>query len=135
MNYDDIINLPHYVSAKRPQMSMEDRAAQFSPFAALVGYEDGIAETNRQVEQFAELNEDYLQELDEKLLYIQGRIDERPLAEITYFEPDGTKRGGAYKTVRGNVKRIDRDKRQVVFSDKRAVSLNLITAINLAEQC
>lgn len=135
MNYDDIINLPHYVSAKRPQMSMEDRAAQFSPFAALVGYEDGIAETNRQVEQLAELNEDYLQELDEKLQYIQGRIDECPLAEITYFEPDETKRGGAYKTVRGNVKRIDGDKRQIVFSDKRTISLNLITAINFAEPC
>lgn len=131
MNYDDIINLPHYVSAKRPQMSMEDRAAQFSPFAALVGYEDGIAETNRQVEQLAELNEDYLQELDEKLQYIQRRIDECPLAEITYFEPDETKRGGAYKTVRGNVKRIDGDKRQIVFSDKRTISLNLITAIRI----
>lgn len=131
MNYDDIINLPHYVSAKRPQMSMEDRAAQFSPFAALVGYEDGIAETNRQVEQLAELNEDYLQELDEKLQYIQRRIDECPLAEITYFEPDGVKRGGAYKTVRGNVKRIDGDKRQIVFSDKRTISLNLITAIRI----
>lgn len=131
MNYDDIINLPHYVSAKRPQMSMEDRAAQFSPFAALVGYEDGIAETNRQVEQLAELNEDYLQELDEKLQYIQRRIDECPLAEITYFEPDGVKRGGAYKTVRGNVKRIDGDKRQIVFSDKRTISLNLIAAIRI----
>lgn len=131
MNYDDIINLPHYVSAKRPQMSMEDRAAQFSPFAALVGYEDGIAEANRQVEQLAELDENYLQELDEKLQYIREHIAERPFAEITYFEPDGAKRGGSYKTVRGNVKRIDRDKRQIVFSDKRTISLNLITAIRI----
>ena len=37
-NYNDIINLPHHVSATRPQMSMMDRAAQFSPFAALTGY-------------------------------------------------------------------------------------------------
>ena len=74
MTYDDIINLPHYVSPKRPQMSMEDRAAQFSPFAALVGYEDTIDETNRQVEQFAELDENYLCELDEKLQQIHQRI-------------------------------------------------------------
>ncbi|MBR3002292.1 MAG: hypothetical protein IKF38_01815 [Clostridia bacterium] len=45
--YEDIINLPHHVSKKHPQMSMEARAAQFAPFAALVGYEDAIEETTK----------------------------------------------------------------------------------------
>ena len=40
--YDDIINLPHHVSKRHPQMSMWNRAAQFAPFAALTGYDDAI---------------------------------------------------------------------------------------------
>lgn len=133
MSYDDIIDLPHYVSAKRPQMSMEDRAAQFSPFAALVGYDDGIAEANRQVERFAELDENYLQELDGKLQSVRQRLSEFPLVEITYFIPDETKEGGSYKTVRGNVKKIDENKRLVCFTDRRCVDICKIAAINLLE--
>lgn len=49
--YDDIINLEHHVSAKRPQMSLHDRAAQFAPFAALTGYEDVINEAAQEVEE------------------------------------------------------------------------------------
>ena len=44
-NYDDIINLPHHVSKRHPQMSMWNRAAQFAPFAALTGYEESIKDT------------------------------------------------------------------------------------------
>lgn len=131
MTYDDILNLPHHVSKKRPQMSMEDRAAQFSPFAALVGYEDTIDETNRQVEQLTELDENYLYELNEKLVRIQERIAERPLVEVTYFVPDQLKSGGAYKTVCGNVKKIDKDKQSICFVDKQTVDINRITAITV----
>ena len=49
-NYDDIINLPHHVSDHHPRMSMSDRAAQFSPFAALTGYEQAVQETARRVD-------------------------------------------------------------------------------------
>ena len=133
MTYDDIINLPHHVSVKRPQMSMEDRAAQFSPFAALVGYEDTIDETNRQVEQFAELDENYLCELDEKLQQIQQRIAERPYVEITYFVPDELKSGGAYATTQGNVKKIDKDNHLICFTDKQNIDINRITSITVLE--
>lgn len=131
MTYDDIIKLPHYVSKKRPQMSMEDRAAQFSPFAALVGYESEIAETNRQVEQLSDLDENYLCELDEKLRYVQVRIAEQPLVEITYFVPDRVKCGGSYKTVRGNVCKLDKDNRLLCFKDKSAVKIDFITNITV----
>lgn len=133
MTYDDIINLPHYVSPKRPQMSMADRAAQFSPFAALVGYDDSIAEANRQVEAFADLDENYLQELDEKLQYIQQHISEQPFVEITCFVPDQVKSGGAYKTMQGNVKKIDKDRHSICFVNKQNIDINSITAINIVE--
>lgn len=129
--YKDIINLPHYVSKKRPQMSMEDRAAQFAPFSALVGFDDGIEETNRQVEQFTDLDEDVMQELDEKLRYIQTHIAENPLVEITYFVPDGLKEGGEYKTVRGSVKKIDKDNVSICFTDKQSFLIKTIRQIIL----
>ena len=55
--YDDIINLPHHVSKTRPQMSMVDRAAQFSPFAALTGYDAAIKETGRLTDEKVNLSE------------------------------------------------------------------------------
>lgn len=131
MTYEDIINLPHYVSKKRPQMSLYDRAAQFSPFAALVGFDDEIEETNRQVEQFAELDENYLQELDEKLRYIQEHLDEHPLVEITYFVPDEVKSGGSYKNVQGRVKKIDVDKQLICIEDKTQIDIKSITVISI----
>lgn len=131
MSYDDIINLPHYVSKKRPQMSMIDRAAQFSPFAALVGFDDGIAETNRQTEDFVSLDENYLQELDEKLLYVKEHISEQPQIEITFFVPDAQKDGGAYKTLRGKLKKLDNDKQLLIFADKQQIPLQMVVSIKL----
>ena len=129
MSYEDIINMPHHVSKKHPQMSMEDRAAQFSPFAALVGFDDEIAETNRQVEQFVDLDENYLAELDEKLRYVREHVSERPTVEITYFVPDELKIGGAYKTVSGNVKRIDEVNRILVLTQNQSIPLHKIVGL------
>lgn len=112
---------------------MEDRAAQFSPFAALTGFDDTISESDRQVEQFADFDENYLQELDGKLQFIQERISMRPQVEITYFVPDGTKKGGTYKTARGGVKRIDKYKRQVCFEDRRSVCIDNIKEITVLD--
>ena len=49
--YDDIINLPHHVSTKHPQMSMYNHAAQFSPFAALTGYDKAIEDARKKQEE------------------------------------------------------------------------------------
>ena len=105
--YDDIINLPHHVSAVRKRMSMHDRAAQFSPFAALTGYDDAIDETARLTDKQFELSEDERNRLDEQLRLIADRIEEQPELEVTYFQPDELKEGGAYLTTRGCVRRID----------------------------
>lgn len=60
--YEDIMELPHHVSSKHPQMPMSDRAAQFSPFAALVGYDDAIKEASRIIDEKIEPEEDMLSE-------------------------------------------------------------------------
>ncbi|MBR4096001.1 MAG: hypothetical protein IKK42_01695 [Oscillospiraceae bacterium] len=131
--YDDIINLPHHVSATRPQMSMHDRAAQFSPFAALTGYDDAVEETARLTDEQYELSEDARNRLDEQLKLIADRIDEQPEIEITYFVPDEKKNGGAYFTFKGNLRRIDEYAMELVFTEGTRINLDYISDINVAE--
>ena len=105
--YDDIINLPHHVSATRPQMPMIDRAAQFQPFRALTGYEDAVQETARQTDEPPELTEDEKALLDAKLQKLSDSIDSHPRVTLTWFQPDKKKPGGAYVITTGELKKID----------------------------
>lgn len=98
-------------------MSMEDRAAQFSPFAALTGYDAAIAETARLTDQRVELDEYERQALNEKLQFISEHLNEPPKVSITYFLPDARKDGGEYVTVTGNVKKIDDYEHKIVLMD------------------
>ena len=112
--YADIINLPHHVSKVHPQMSMAQRAAQFSPFAALVGYEDVIDETARQTDSKRELDETEKIELDRKLCVIESHLAEKPLVEIEFFVPDKTKAGGEYVFKSGSIVKIVPTERVVI---------------------
>lgn len=115
--YADIIHLPHHKAQNRPHMSMYDRAAQFSPFAALTGFEGVIAETGRLTDQKVELSESEKVLLDQKLTLIDDVIQDKHHPEITvvYFVPDYLKDGGAYQEYTGKVRQIDTTKRKVVF--------------------
>lgn len=113
--YDDIINLPHHVSTKRPQMSMIDRAAQFSPFAALTGYDAAIKETGRLTDERINMDESSLERLNMKFQLLVERMDEQPEVTFTYFKPDNRKEGGAYVTVTGSVKKVDLYERVLIL--------------------
>ena len=104
--YDDIINLPHHISPTRQRMSMHDRAAQFAPFAALVGYDDAVAETARLTETRPELDEQEHKELDMRLRYLADHLKEQPVVHIRYFMPDERKSGGAIMEFNGIVRKI-----------------------------
>lgn len=106
-NYDDIIDLPHHVSETHPPMSRADRAAQFSPFAALTGYDAAVRETARVTERRIELDEGVKAELNAQLNCILEHLSEHPQVSITYFMPDEKKSGGAYRTVTGAVRKLD----------------------------
>lgn len=129
--YDDIINLPHHVSKTRPQMSMHDRAAQFSPFAALTGYDEAVEETARLTDEQYELSEDARNKLDEQLRLIADRIDEQPEIEVTYFVPDVLKEGGKYVVTKGLVRIIDEYAREIVFADGTRIGLDAISEIKV----
>ena len=122
--YEDIINLPHHVSKTRPQMSMLDRAAQFSPFAALTGYDAAIKETGRLTDEKIEMDEDRKTALDMKQTYLIEMLDEQPEISITYFLPDTKKSGGAYVTVTGNLKRFDEYERLLILTDGKKIPMD-----------
>ena len=128
--YDDIIDLPHHVSGNRPRMSSADRAAQFSPFAALTGYEAAVKESERLTDSKQELTDDEKIALNEKLQIIIENIDYAPSVTLTYFVPDKLKEGGEYVTKTGEVKEIDSYTRTVVFTDKTGVEIDQIRAVN-----
>ena len=105
--YKDMLHLPHPVSATHPRMALQDRAAQFSPFAALAGYDDALRETARRTDRFVELDEDRKQELDRQISYLQQHLLDTVSVKIIYFVPDEKKDGGSYTAVEGCVRKID----------------------------
>ena len=127
--YDDIINLPRPVSKKRSPISNSDRAAQFSPFAALTGYDAVIAETGRLTDTQIELDEGGKALLDEKLQAIREHLAEHPAVKLTVFCPDSRKSGGAYETITGNVKKIDPVARILVLTGGEVIPIDRIYGI------
>ena len=124
--YDDIIHLPHYQSKTRPHMSNYERAAQFSPFAALKGYEDEIEETARYTEGKAEQDEAKIYAINEVLVELKRRERERPSVRITYFKADEKKAGGAYLTFEGRLKKLDGYARKLALEDEIVPFENII---------
>lgn len=121
--YEDIINLPHYVSVTRPRMPISDRAAQFSPFSALTGYDAVISEASRLTDEKIDLDDEQKAIINKKLHIIQNAIKEKPNVIITYFKKDDKKDGGTYVTVNGAVKKIDKYNGSLILTDKNIVPI------------
>ncbi|MDE7234692.1 MAG: hypothetical protein K2N29_06490 [Ruminiclostridium sp.] len=128
--YDDIIDLPHHVSKKHPQMSLHDRAAQFSPFAALTGYEDAVGEAARLTDRRQALDEEQAAHLEQQLSLLTETVGDRPEIMVTYFLPDARKSGGKYVTVQGTLRRIDETEKTLIFTDGRRIAIRDILEIS-----
>ena len=127
--YDDIIHLPHPTSSKHPRMPIADRAANFSPFAALAGHSAAIAETARLTNQKAELDEDARAELDRRQAVLLEQIGQQPEVTVTWFQPDERKDGGAYVTTTGWLKKIDEIERVLVLTDGTRIPLEDVAGL------
>ena len=128
--YDDIINLPHHVSPTRQRMSMHDRAAQFAPFAALVGYDDAVAETARLTESRPELDGQEQRAINERLAYIADHIHEQPEVRVKYFISDEHKSGGAIVEVSGKVKKVSTTDGTIVIADGNSAAIRDIICVS-----
>jgi len=126
--YADIINLPHHVSKDRSHLTMHQRAAQFSPFAALVGYSDVIDEIESVTTPERELSEDEKAELDRRIAIIAAHLSDNPVVTVEYFVPDSRKEGGEYRVKTGKVERISQAKRVVVVSGE-SIRVNRIVRL------
>lgn len=120
--YDDIINLQRHISNKHKPMSIESRAAQFAPFAALTGHEEAVKETERLTDSKKIIDENYKSILDDKINNILINIKNHPLVSITYFINDTKKAGGQYHKKIGNIKKVDLYERQIIFTDKTKIN-------------
>lgn len=123
-NYDDIKHLTRPQYDDLQPMSMSDRAAQFSPFAALVGYGDAVAETARLTDSRIELTEDEINELNVNLNRLLDNLDEQPEIKVTYFVPDEKKSGGKYVDKVGVVRIYDSYANELVFTDGARVAVS-----------
>ncbi len=128
--YDAILHLPHHVSEKHPPIPMEERAAQFSPYAALTGFGAVINETRRLTDPRQILSEETLAQLNRQYQLLLEHLPERPEITVTYFQPDGRKEGGAYLTLTGRVKKVEAYEQRLVLEDGSVIAMENIMAMD-----
>ena len=128
--YEDMLLLSPPVSQKHPKMSMLQRAAQFSPFAALTGYEEAVEETARHTDEKAELSEYQIAVINNKLNVALEKKDQNPVLNITFFKPDTRKQGGDYITISGVIKKVDEITHDIVLKNGFQIPVNLIYDIS-----
>lgn len=129
--YDDMIDLPRHVSKVRQRMSIENRAAQFSPFAALTGYDEAVKETSRLTDDRVELDENAMAIIDMKLNMLSDKTDELREVSITYFKTDPKKKGGTYITEVVGVKKVDSLERRLVLENDNKIFIDDILDIDI----
>lgn len=127
--YEDMLDLPHHVSPTRPRMTMAERAAQFSPFAALTGFGSVLDESARTTQIRPELDDSARSEIDTRLQALRAALPDAPAATITYFRPDNKKTGGAICDVTGKVRKFDLDRRLMLLQDGTVIPLDDILQV------
>lgn len=130
-NYDDIINMKHHESKIHKRMSVEDRAAQFAPFAALTGYAEAINESGRLVEKKKELTDEEIDVINNKIQYVLNNKDVNVI--IVYFIPDDLKNGGKYVSVNGYLKYYDQINKMIILQNKLKIKIDDILSIECSE--
>lgn len=131
--YEDMLYMDPPVSKTHRKMSVQDRAAQFMPFAALTGYEDLIRESSRITQSCIELSETEIEELKQKLEILQKHENEKPLIKVQYFIRDLKKSGGSYQTVEKHLHRIDDIEKKIIFKDRTTIQFEEILSIEHEE--
>lgn len=130
-NYEDIRNHKRYQLKHHTPMSLESRAAQFAPFAALVGYDEEIGEAARSTDGREELSEDAIDALNQAFQKLLEHEEERPLVMVIYFQPDAKKDGGRYMTYTGNFRFYDAEKRVMKFVDGMVIGTGQVCRIEM----
>ena len=126
---EEMLYMPHPVSRKHPQMSRYDRAAQFSPFAALTGHDTAVREAARVTEEKVELDESEKEQMNQILAELLEKYQGHPPVSLTCFCPDQHKSGGEYRTIKGKIKKIDHTRQKIYLEDQESIGLEQIVKI------
>lgn len=132
--YRDILYLARPVSKVHKPMSKSNRAAQFSPFAALTGYEDAVQETARLTSSKSILSEDQIVAINDALNEITHNPPGSTYVQITYFQPDHRKQGGSYQQISGYIKKIDDVYQRVTMSCNTHIPVHQIVHISIEKR-
>lgn len=132
--YLDILNLPHHVSAAHPHRTMTERAAQFSPFSALTGYEEAIEETGRFTHSMIQPGEDAVVLMNEQLQLAAEHIRDCPTVDMTYFKPDAHKDGGCYVSTTQRLKKIDPIARTLTTVQGLTIPVDALVSFTVLQQ-
>ena len=136
--YADIIGLPHQQSEKRKHLSLHDRAAQFAPFAALVGYDEMVDEEARLTDRQIAPGESDLDRLDRIFHGLSAQLSagRRPDVSVLVFVPDARKAGGRYETVTGRARHLDPVEKKLILlgsdTPPEEISLNLDKILDIS---
>lgn len=128
--YDDILRLPHHISASRKPMAITARAAQFAPFAALSGYDAEVQEAGRLTDRPIEPDEYEKEALNARLQLLARHLREKWVVSLVFFQPDERKAGGAYVTRTGTVKKISEVERLLTLTDGTVIPLDDLIALD-----
>ena len=128
--YDDMLQLPHHVSASRKPMAMTARAAQFAPFAALSGYDAEVQEAGRLTDRPIEPDEYEKEALNARLRLLARHLREEWVVSLVFFQPDERKAGGAYVTRTGTVKKLYETERLLTLTDGTVIPLDDLIALD-----
>ena len=110
-------------------MSIENRAAQFAPFAALPGHDEALAETARLTTPKKLLSDDEMASLTRKLTRVIEQIPGQEEYTFMYFVPDIQKEGGKYVSITGTVKKYDEVARTLTLSEETVLLIDNILSI------
>ncbi|MBQ4344033.1 MAG: hypothetical protein IJC38_09120 [Erysipelotrichaceae bacterium] len=127
--YSDLIFLPHPDSKTHRRMPITNRAAQFSPFAALTGYEESVKEAARWTDSQIFLGEDQIADINDQLKILKQNLNHA--VEMIYFEPDSRKKGGHYLKITGQVKKIDELYHQLILIDGTHILIQNIISLHI----
>lgn len=128
--YDDMLRLPHHVSASRKPMAITARAAQFAPFAALSGYDAEVQEAGRLTDRPIEPDEYEKEAMNARLQLLARHFREEWVVSLVFFQPDERKAGGAYVTRTGTVKKLYETERLLTLTDGTVIPLDDLIALD-----
>ncbi len=133
-DYDDIIGLPHPEPRRHTRMSVQARAAQFMPFAALTGYASVIEEISRTTDKKLHLDESEIKRINNKLRRLKNPANSGKTIRIRFFRRDEKKEGGSYLTAEGQIAKIDEYARALTMSDGTRIAFDDLFSITILNE-